>query len=158
MWIVSYGAALCTDVTYSTHHSNHWNKDSQISSAAWCLPGDKESLPIYQHSNFLWCLVVCSCKHVPSVLVPCLRPSRWLVFLPGPVEQTVLKGSPSVHLPAAPPAGWLQCWPEHWSLPESSALDQKTAQMEKTVILNVDINVYNIKKTVHMFLTLIYQI
>lgn len=75
-------------------------------------------------------------KHIPSALVPYLRPFHWLSFLPDPVGQTVLKGSPSVRPRVAPPAGWLQCWPEHLSLPKSSALKDgggKTAKMEGTV-------------------------
>lgn len=56
------------------------------------------------------------------MLVPCLRPSHWLAFLPGLVGQTVLEGLPSVRPQVAPPAGSLQCWPEHLSLPESNAL------------------------------------
>lgn len=115
--IVSYGE------THNTHHSNHWNKDSKVSSATRCL--QEIRITIYQHCCFLLCLAVCACKHVLSAPAPCLRISRWLAFLPGRVEQTALKGSPSVHPPAAPPAGWLRCWPEHWSLPGSNALEKK---------------------------------
>lgn len=105
--------------------------------------GDKKWSTIYQHSCFLLCLVVCAYKHVLSALVPCLRTSHWLAFLPGQVEQTVLKGSPSVHPPAAPPAGWLRCWPEHWSLPESSALEKK----ERTHVIHQHQHNFNLSNT-----------
>lgn len=89
---------------------------------------DKRDITVFIYTaviSFLLCLVVCACKHVPSVPAPCLRPSHWLAFLPGPVGQTVLKGSPLVRPPAAPPAGWLRCWPERLSLPKNSALEEK---------------------------------
>lgn len=103
-------------------------------------------------TNFLWCLDVYVRNHVPLVRGPCQRPSRWLSFLQGPVEQTVLKGSPTVRPQAAPPAGWLQCWQVHLSLPESSALMGKQQHRWRkklnTAAVHIAINVTKINKPV----------
>lgn len=96
------------------------------------------------------CLDVNAFKHVPSVLVPCLRPSHWLAFLPGLVGQTVLAGLPSVRPQVAPPAGSLQCWPEHLSLPESNALgggQHRQGEQFQTVRLNANRNIHKANKT-----------
>lgn len=101
-------------------------------------------------SYHLYCLDLTALKHVPSALVPCLRPSHWLAFLPGLVGQTVLKGLPSVHPQVAPPAGLLQCWPEHLSLPESNVLGGKDSIDKEDswiVIINVNININKANKT-----------